>query len=406
MENTITENSQIKVALDAMGGDFAPEMAVKGAVLAAREHNANVILVGDEAALKAEIVKNNALDIPFEIRHAPEVIAMGEKPQAMIRKKKASLRLAFETVKNNEAQGIVSAGNSGAVLYGALFVLKRLKLVSRPGIAARMPAAHGTVVIIDAGANALCKPENLIDFSIMGESYFRNSFGVRKPRVGLLSNGAEDTKGTDLTRTTHEFLKKGALNYIGYIEGRDVFGGEVDVVVCDGFTGNIVIKTAEGVAHNLTSLLRSELRRSIIAKLGYLLSRTSFRSFTKRLDYREYGGALLLGVNKPVVFAHGSSNERAFMNAIRVACEYAKKDIVSTIQADLEQSEDVSAFKKRHPLIRKILRPFSSKEKDGGEDQEGSDSEQEQEPVATADKNEMLKDAPDQSTDVPERSEK
>ncbi len=376
MERTVTNASKIKIALDAMGGDFAPEMAVKGAVLAARNNNVNVILVGNEEAIKKELNKNNALDLHFEVRHAPDVVEMGEKPQSMIRKKKkASLRIAFEMVKNNEAQAIVSAGNSGAVLYGALFVLKRLRQVSRPGIAARMPSVHGTVVIMDAGANAICKPENLIDFSIMGSSYFRNIFGVREPRVGLLSNGEEDSKGTNLTRWTHELLKKSALNYIGYIEGRDVFGGKVDVVVCDGFTGNIVIKTTEGVAHNLTTLLRGELRNSLLSRVGYVLARRAFQNFRKRLDYREYGGALLLGVDKPVVFAHGSSNERAFMNAIRVAREYVEKDIVSHLKHDLEQSESLYVSKKRHPFIDKILRPFSHKEKNGDEEKAAGDKE-------------------------------
>ena len=368
MEQTTKPIQQIKIALDAMGGDLAPEMAVKGAVLAARDYKVPIILVGDEQAIKAELAKQNAHDLPFEFRHASEAIEMGEKPQTMIKKKKnSSLRIAFELVKSGEAKAIVSAGNSGALLYGALFVLKRLKLVSRPGIAARMPSLHGTVVIIDAGANAVCKPGNLVEFAIMGSSYFKHVFGVRKPRVGVLSNGEEDTKGTDLTRETHEQLKKGGLNYIGYVEGRDIFSGNVDVIVCDGFTGNIVIKTTEGVAHNLTTLLRSELRRSIFSKLGYLLARKSFKNFRKKLDYREYGGALLLGVDAPVVFSHGSSNERAFMNALRVAHEYAERDIVTSIRKDLEQNEELFAFKKRRPLIDRLLHPFSRKEEDGEE---------------------------------------
>ena len=185
MDQTIKRHTHIKVALDAMGGDFAPEMAVKGAVLAARDHNVPIILVGDEKAIKAELAKQNALDIPFEIRHASEAIEMGEKPQVMIKKKKnSSLRIAFELVKSDEAQAIVSAGNSGALLYGALFVLKRLKLVSRPGIAARMPSLRGTVVIVDAGANAVCKPENLVEFAIMGSSYFKHVF--RQPCWSIL----------------------------------------------------------------------------------------------------------------------------------------------------------------------------------------------------------------------------
>lgn len=356
-----------------MGGDFAPEMAVKGAVLAAKNFNVHLILTGNEGVLKRELAKNGSPGLPIKLFHAPEVVEMGEKPHHMIRKKKrSSLRAAFDLVKNGEAQAIVSAGNSGAVLYGALFVLKRLRHVTRPGIAARMPSLNGTVVIIDAGANAICKSENLIEFAIMGSGYVRHMLGVAEPRIGVLSNGEEDTKGTDLTRESHELLKKGALNYIGYIEGRDVFAGKVDVVVSDGFTGNVVIKTAEGVAQNFTTVLKSELAGSFFSRLGYLLSRGSFRSFKKRWDYREYGGALLLGVDKPVIFAHGSSDQLAFMNAIRVAREYVEKDIVSRITIDLDQSSDLYTFKKRHPLIGKIIRPFSTKEK--GDDEDSSTS--------------------------------
>lgn len=369
MQNRTGYRPAIKIALDAMGGDFAPAMAVKGAVRAARAFDLALILVGDEHVLWRELEKHKCQGLSLEVRHAPEVIEMGEKPHHLIRKKKrSSLRVAFELVRNNEAHAIVSAGNSGAVLYGALFVLKRLKHVIRPGIAARMPSASGTVVIIDAGANSICKPDNLIEFAVMGSGYFRHSFGVAEPRVGVLSNGEEDSKGTDLTRDTHEQLKKTRLNYIGYVEGRDVFAGKVDVVVCDGFTGNIVIKTAEGVAQNLTSVLKSEISRSFFARIGYLMSRTAFRGFKKKLDYREYGGALLLGVEKPVVFAHGSSDDLAFMNAIRVAREYVEKDVISSLRHDLEHTAELYRFEKRHPFINKIIRPFSTREKISDED--------------------------------------
>ncbi|HOC37792.1 MAG TPA: phosphate acyltransferase PlsX, partial [Thermodesulfobacteriota bacterium] len=273
MQDRTSYRAPIRIALDAMGGDFAPAMAIKGALRAARAFDITLILVGDENILWRELEKHKYQGLSLEVRHAPEVIEMGEKPHHMIRKKKrSSLRVAFDLVRNDEAHAIVSAGNSGAVLYGALFVLKRLKHVIRPGIAARMPSASGTVVIIDAGANAICKPENLIEFAVMGSGYFQHVFEIPEPRVGVLSNGEEDSKGTDLTRDTHEQLKKTKLNYIGYVEGRDVFAGKVDVVVCDGFTGNIVIKTAEGVAQNFISVLKSEISRSFFARIGYLMS--------------------------------------------------------------------------------------------------------------------------------------
>ena len=228
----------------------------------------------------------------------------------------------------------------------------------------------------------------------------------------MLSNGEEDTKGTDLTRETHDQLQKGGLNYIGLCRrAGDIFSGDVDVVVCDGFTGNIVIKTTEGVAHNLTTLLRSELRRSIFSKLGYLLARKAFKNFRKRLDYREYGGALLLGVDKPVVFAHGSSNERAFMNALRVAHEYAERDIVASIRKDLEQNEEFFAFKKRRPLIDRILHPFSRKEEDGEDvPEEGAEKKvlqtEQQQPIHSSVEPESPEEAEEQNDELSDRTEK
>ena len=235
------EISVIKIAVDAMGGDFAPEMVVKGAVLAAKNFNISSILVGYEDKIRAELEKNKDKNLPIEVCHAPEVIEMGEEPYHMIRKKKySSLRIACELVRQNEAQALMSAGNSGAVVYGALFVLKRIKNISRPGIATLMPSLKGRVMVIDAGANTLCRPQNLAQFALMGSVYFKHVFGILNPKVGVLSNGEEETKGTDLTREANELLKKSTLNYIGYAEGKDVFAGDVDIVVCDGFVGNVV----------------------------------------------------------------------------------------------------------------------------------------------------------------------
>lgn len=358
----------IKIVLDAMGGDFAPHMAVKGAVLAARTLNVPLVLVGDEYQLRTELKKNDALHLPIEVHHAPEVLEMGEEPFHLIRKKKkSSLRVSFELVREGVGQALVSAGNSGAVVYGALFVLKRIKNISRPGIAAIMPSSGGMVMVIDAGANIICKPQNLVHFALMGSVYFKHVFGHVHPRVGVLSNGEEETKGTELTRHASELLKKTSLNYIGYVEGRDVFSGNVDIVVCDGFVGNVLLKVSEGLAETIVTSLRSEIARRFLSRVGYLFAKESFVALKKQLDYAEYGGAPLLGVDKPVLIAHGKSDARAFMNAIRVAHECVQKDFIGRVIEELQNDESLYGI--RHSFIDRILHPGGAKEKDADEDE-------------------------------------
>jgi glycerol-3-phosphate acyltransferase PlsX len=352
-----------KIAVDAMGGDFAPEVVVQGAVLAARDYHIPVLLVGDEERIQKELEKNDGVHLPIEVHHAPEVIEMGEEPYHMIRKKKrSSLRRAFELVKQNEAHGLVSAGNSGAVVYGALFVLKRIKHISRPGIATAMPSVLGTVLVIDAGANTICKPRNLVQFALMGSVFCTHMFNMREPRIGVLSNGEEETKGTDLTRITNELLKKSPLNYIGYVEGREVFSGNVDVVVCDGFVGNVLLKVSEGIVESIVGGLKKEFEKRFLSKIGYLFAQKSFLNLKKQLDYAEYGGAPLLGVEKPVIICHGSSNARALMNAIRVANEYVQKDITGKFLEELQHHEYAQGIKKTQSLINKLLHSGSRKE--------------------------------------------
>ena len=346
-----------------MGGDFAPEMVVKGAVLAARNHHIPVLLVGDEEKIRKELEKNDGLHLPIEVHHAPEVIEMGEEPYHMIRKKKrSSLRLAFELVKQNEAQGLVSAGNSGAVVYGALFVLKRIKHINRPGIDTVMHSLLGTVMVIDAVANTICKPRNLVQFALMGSVFCTHIFGLHEPRIGVLSNGEEETKGTDLTRITNELLKKSPLNYVGYVEGREVFSGNVDVVVCDGFVGNVLLKVSEGIVESIIASLKAEFEKRFFSRIGYLFAQKSFLNLKKQLDYAEYGGAPLLGVEKPVIICHGSSNARALMNGIRVASEYVQKDITGKLIEELQHHEYAQGLKKTPSLINKILHPGSRRE--------------------------------------------
>lgn len=353
-----------KIAVDAMGGDFAPASVVKGAALASANHGIKVVLVGNEEKIREELEKNGGSRHQIEIYNAPEVIGMGEEPFHLIRKKRlSSLRIAFELVRENEAHALVSAGNSGAVVYGALFILKRLKYIDRPGIGTIMPSLSGMVMVIDAGANTICKPQNLVQFAIMGSSYCRHVLGLAHPRVGVLSNGEEETKGTDLTRLANELLKKSSLNYLGYVEGRDVFNGNADVVVCDGFVGNVLLKVSEGVSETLLMTLKEEIQRRSLSKLGYLLAKKSFVNFRKRFDYSEYGGAPLLGVNKPVILGHGKSNANAVMNAIRMANNLVLKNITHTLTEELQESEDLISLKKTHIFFNKIFGGVKAKHK-------------------------------------------
>ncbi len=313
----------LKIALDAMGGDHAPQVEVEGAVLAAKEFGAQVILVGDTGTIEKELSRYDVKELPIFIKHASEVIGMEESPSKALRKKDSSMRVAFEMVKNGEADAVASAGNSGAAMATAMFVLRKLEGVDRPAIAAVMPTLKGASVVLDVGANVDCKPSHLIQFAIMGEVYAQFILKKDRPTVGLLSNGEEESKGTDLTRETHAVLKQLPMNYIGYIEGRDIFAGNADVVVCDGFVGNVVLKTSEGLADAIGQMLKTEIMKSTLAKMGYLLSKGAFRRFKKKVDYSEYGGAPLLGIDGVGIISHGSSTPNAIKNAIRVAQEFA-----------------------------------------------------------------------------------
>lgn len=313
----------MKIALDAMGGDHAPHVEVEGAVLAAKEYGSQVILVGDRNVVEKELSRHNAGNLPISVRHASEVIGMDESPSKALRKKDSSMRAAFDLVKNGEAAAVVSAGNSGAAMATAMFVLRKLEGVDRPAIATVMPTLKGACVVLDVGANVECKPSHLVQFAIMGDVYAQFILKKERPSVGLLSNGEEESKGTDVTRETHAILKQLPMNYIGYIEGRDIFAGNADVVVCDGFVGNVVLKTSEGLADAIGQMLKEEISKSALAKLGYLLSKGAFERFKKKVDYSEYGGAPLLGIDGVGVISHGGSTPKAIKNAIRVAQEFA-----------------------------------------------------------------------------------
>jgi glycerol-3-phosphate acyltransferase PlsX len=324
----------IRVALDAMGGDRGPEVNVEGAVAAAREHGTAVVLVGLEEELHRHLRRQDAGQLPISLRHAPEVVEMGESPMAALRRKKqSSIRIGLELVKQGEADAFVSAGNTGAVMAAALVVLGPLPGVERPAIAVLMPTLTGQAVLLDVGANVDCKARHLVQFAIMGHVYARDILGLPRPRVGLLSIGEEESKGNELTRETFKELEdEASLNFIGNVEGRDVFNGNSDVIVCDGFTGNVALKISESVAETIFHLLREELGRDLRGRTGSLLLLPAFRRFKRRIDPAEYGGAPLLGVNGVCVISHGRSTGKAIKNAIRVAGECVANKVIPHIR--------------------------------------------------------------------------
>ncbi|HWE31688.1 MAG TPA: phosphate acyltransferase PlsX [Polyangia bacterium] len=325
------------VAVDAMGGDHAPGPEVEGAVAAVRERFAKVLLVGDEARLRQELARLG-VSAPLDgltIRHASEVIRMEDHPAVAAKgKKDSSMRVAFDLAKEGAADAVVSAGNSGAMLACGLFVLRRLHGVERPGIVTTFPTVNGVCALIDMGANVDCRPEILTQFAVLGAVYARLLHHKQRPKVGLLSNGEEATKGTELTRGAHKLLSAALdkdFDFVGYVEGRDIFGGDVDVVVTDGFTGNIVLKTSEGAAAAISAIIKREILSSTIGKLGALLLRGAFRRLKQTLDVDEHGGAPLVGVNGVAVLTHGAANAKAFKNAIRVAAGFVESGLPEAV---------------------------------------------------------------------------
>lgn len=314
----------IRIAVDAMGGDFAPAAEVAGAVKACQNWGCDVILVGDQGLLEAELRKHATENLKIAVQQASQVVGMEDSASDAVRKKKdSSIRVAFELVKQGRAHAVVSTGNSGATMAAGMVVLKRVKGIDRPAIGTLLPNASGMTLVLDMGANVDCKPLNLQQFAIMGNLYMRHVAGVSSPRIGLLSNGEEEKKGTELTRETHRLLRETPLNYIGNVEGGDVFNGSLDVVVCDGFVGNVLLKVAEGLAITMTGMLRQEIESRFLSRLGALLSRRAFRAFKKRVDPSEYGGAPLMGLAGTGVVCHGKASPLAIAIAIRQAHEFA-----------------------------------------------------------------------------------
>jgi phosphate acyltransferase len=333
------------IAVDAMGGDHAPRAEVEGAILAARELDVRVVLVGIEATVRQELGRHRQRGLPIEIANASEVITMRDSPsQAFRRKKDSSLHVGARLVRDGKAEAFVSAGNTGAVMTVARFVLGTLPSVDRPALAAAFPNMKEKVsVILDVGANVDSKPEQIEQFAVMGEIYYRTIFGVRKPRVALLSIGEEEMKGNELTREAFNRLKHSSLNFTGNVEGRDVFRGNVDVIVCDGFIGNVALKISEGLVEHIGGMLKKAIKKSLASQIGYALSKRAFDDFRKRTDYSEYGGAPLLGVRGITIIGHGRSNANAIKNAIRVAAELCRSRVNEKIEQELSAASALAA---------------------------------------------------------------
>jgi glycerol-3-phosphate acyltransferase PlsX len=332
----------MQIALDAMGGEQAPHATVEGAVMAARNRGARIILVGDEEHVYRELEKHDTSGLSLSVYHAPNVVGMHESPALAVRQNRdSSIKVALGLVKEGEADAVVSAGNSGAAMAFAMFVLKKLEGVERPAIATLHPTPTGVTILVDAGGNVDCKPLHLIQFAIMGSVYAKLLLGKESPRIGLLSNGAEEGKGNELTRESHAILKRTGLNYTGYVEGRDIYNGNADVVVCDGFVGNVALKISEGLADAIGTILRDEIEKSLRAKLGYLLIKEAFANLEKRVDYSEYGGAPLLGINGICLISHGSSSAKAIMNAVLLGVKLAERGFNQLLEEELGERREL-----------------------------------------------------------------
>jgi len=320
-----------------MGGDHGPAVVVEGALAAVREFGASVVLVGDTAAIQRELARLGAAASSVEVRHASQVVGMGESPsQALRRKRDSSLRVAAELVRDGDASAFISAGNTGAAMAVAMFVVGVLRGVDRPAIAAVLPNLKRFTVLLDVGANIDPKSWHLFQFAVMGHVYARDILGIERPRVGLLSVGEEEGKGNELTKEAYEQLKDSSLNFIGNVEGRDIYNGRCDVVVADGFTGNVALKISESLAEMVGAMIREELMRDVRSKIAAALAKPAFDRFRKRVDYAEMGGAPLLGIDGAAIICHGASPVKAIKNAVRVAGEWAKAGLNDHIKAALE----------------------------------------------------------------------
>ena len=327
----------MKIVVDAMGSDFAPIVEVEGAIQAVEEYGYEIVLVGDEARVKEELKKHKDHSDKIKVLHAPERIEMHEPAAISVRRKRhSSIVVGMDMLKKNEADAFVSAGNTGAVVCAATLSLRLLPGIERPGIAIVIPSLAGTTLIIDIGANIDPKPIHLLQYGIMADAYSRYILNVSNPKVGLLNVGEEESKGTDFIKEVHTLLSESKLNFIGNIEGRDIYSGVADIILCDGFVGNVILKVSESVVDTIVKLLKQEIKASAIATFGAALAGNAFNELKKKMDYSEYGGAPLLGVDGRCIICHGSSNPKAIKNAIKVAAEFKTLDVNKHIVEELE----------------------------------------------------------------------
>lgn len=338
----------MKILLDAMGGDNAPDANIRGAVKAIKDIKAEVVLIGNEQIINSKIKEFYGVDKIEEIsdrlkiHHTTETIEMEDIPtQAIKHKKDSSMVVGFNMLKEGEGDVFISAGNSGALLTGATLLVGRIKGIDRPALAGILPAYKGRLLLIDAGSNTNCKPLNLLQFAQMSTIYLRNTFNIEKPRIGLLNIGTEETKGNDLTKSSYQLLKEKSeelnINFVGNVEGRDAFSGEIDAIVTDGFTGNVFLKAVEGIGKLVKRTLTESLKRNILSTIGAIPCLPAIKRFSKTMDYKEYGGALFLGVKKPVVKAHGSSDEKLFEFTIKQAEQFVENKAVEKMTEEFEK---------------------------------------------------------------------
>ncbi|MDP3804766.1 MAG: phosphate acyltransferase PlsX [Candidatus Omnitrophota bacterium] len=327
----------MKIVIDAMGSDSAPAVEVEGAIQAVEEYGYDLLLVGDETAVKAQLAKYKDYSNKISILHAPEKIEMHEPAALSVRRKRhSSIVVGLELLKREEADGFVSAGNTGAVVCAATLSLRLLPGIDRPGIAIVYPTLKGVSVLIDVGANIDPKPMHLLQYGIMADAYAKYILHKVNPSVGLLNVGVEESKGTDFIKESHTLLSESKLNFIGNIEGRDIYHGSADIVLCDGFVGNVILKVSESIVDTLVKSLRQEIKANFIATIGAALAGGAFDRLKKKMDYSEYGGAPLLGVDGRCIISHGSSTPKAIKNAIRVAAEFKTLDINKHIVEEIE----------------------------------------------------------------------
>ncbi len=351
------------IALDVMGGDFGPPVTIEGAIRAAREVDVSLKLVGKDLEIREELEKYDLTGLDVEIIHADEVAEMNDKPSYILRRKKnTSIQIACNLVKDGMAHGVVSAGHTGVTLGCGIFSLGRIKGVDRPGLATVMPREGRPLILIDVGANIDSKPRHLVQFAIMADIFARTILHMESPAVGLLNIGEEQGKGNAQVNEAYNLLKNTSLNFIGNVEGRDVFGNGVDIAVCDGFVGNIALKLCEGLGKSFSKVLKKEIKKGILTRIGGFLARPAFRRLIKRFDYEEYGGAPLLGLKGAVIVCHGSSSPKSIAQAIKLAASLIKIDIVEKIKREIELHPEITRFYRLKNLLQSAGKSISTED--------------------------------------------